>query len=126
MLGTVTGNSGRVSATPGAGGDDAEFEFITGRLNSFAMSGDKWVACDWYESKFMSIYAYHVWGKQDDRKLASAKRIMDDVVLFLDNDLQFSLVDEYCSSEETEAVMRARLGQGALAARYRWLYEQTR
>lgn len=126
MLGTVTGNSGRVSATPGAGGDDAEFEFITGRLNTFALSGDKWVACDWYEAKFMSIYAYFVWGKQDDRKLASAKRIMDDVVLFLDNDLQFSLVDEYCSSEETEATLRARLGQGALAARYRWLYEQTR
>ena len=51
---------------------------------------------------------------------------MDDVLLFLDNDLQFSLVDENCSDEEGDAAFRDRLGAGVLAARYRWLYERTR
>lgn len=126
MLGSISDQNGRVTASPGAGGTDEEFDFITGRLNTFAQSGDKWFACDWYESKFMSIYAYHVWGLQDDRKAASAKRIMDDVVLTLENDLQFAVVDEYCSGEEIEPALRARLGNGALSARYRWLYQQTR
>ena len=127
MLGSINGGNGeRVTATRGAGGTDEEFEFITGRLNTYALSGDKWFACDWYEAKFLSIYAYYVWGLQDDRKAASAKRIMDDVVLTLENVRQFELVDTYCSSEETAAAMRARLGDGALSARFRWLYEQTR
>ncbi|MDB2576233.1 hypothetical protein N9Z54_03395 [Planctomycetota bacterium] len=127
MLGSINGGNGeRVTATRGAGGTDEEFEFITGRLNTYALSGDKWFACDWYEAKFLSIYAYYVWGLQDDRKAASAKRIMDDVVLTLEDDRQFELVDTYCSSEETAAAMRARLGDGALSARFRWLYEQTR
>ncbi|MBL6756890.1 MAG: hypothetical protein ISQ11_10810 [Planctomycetes bacterium] len=128
MLGSVNGGGGgeRVTATRGAGGTEEEFQFITGRLNTFAMSGDKWWACDWYEAKFMSIYAYYVWGLQDDRKAASAKRIMDEVVVTLENDVQFSVVEENCSGEETEPALRARLGNGVLAARYRWLYEQTR
>ena len=128
MLGSVNGGGAgeRVTATRGAGGTEEEFQFITGRLNTFAMSGDKWFACDWYEAKFMSIYAYYVWGLQDDRKAASAKRIMDEVVVTLENDLQFSVVEENCSGEETEPALRARLGNGVLAARYRWLYEQTR
>ena len=74
----------------------------------------------------MSIYAYYVWGLQDDRKTGSAKRLIDTVVLTLENDLQFELVDEYCSGEETDAAIRARLGNGALSGRYRWLYQQTR
>ncbi|MEM9800796.1 MAG: hypothetical protein AAGA20_10765 [Planctomycetota bacterium] len=126
MLGSVTGTGSRVQNTPGAGGTEEEFAFITRRLDTFATSGQKWTSCDWYEAKFQSIYAYYVWGQQDDRKLATAKKVIDDVLVFLENDVQFSKVDEICSSDDEDPAIRRRLGDGVLSARYRWLYDRTR
>lgn len=126
MLGSITGSGSKVKQLPGAGGTPEEFEYLTGRLNSYAQSGEKWNSCQWYEAKFQSIYAYYVWGQQDDRKLATAKKLIDDVVVFLENDLQFSDVDQDCNDEEGDATYRRRFGNGVLSSRYRWLLQRTR
>jgi len=124
MLGDIVSDGTRVTRTPGAGGTDEEFAFLTKRFDTFTKSDEGWT-CLWYEAKFMSIYAYYVWGQSNDLKLATAKNVLDDMLGFLENDLQFSAVDTSCTEDETDEDARKRLGSGALSARYRWLYERT-
>ena len=119
ILGDITGGGSRVQQTPRRRGTDEEFRFLTRRFDTFAKSATSGARASGKQAKFMSIYAYYVWGQSNDLKLATAKKVMDDVLLFLENDRQFSTVDENCSDEEGDAAFRDRLGAGVLAARYR-------
>lgn len=125
MLGQVVGSGTQVKQTPGAGGTDEQFDFITKRLNTIEGSLDKW-SCEWYEAKFTTAYAYYVWGQRDDRKKEFAKAIVDNIVTFAEGNTQFTQVDEICESGDTDPRMAKRLGKGVLASRYRWLYSKTR
>jgi hypothetical protein len=53
--------------------------------------------------------------------------MMETVHTFLDADVKFASVDEYCTNDsDTPAEFKARLGNGTLQARYQWLWSKTR
>jgi len=119
VVGWVEGSGADVAIVPGAGQTAEDFEAVSGRLNTIAAGGDKWTSCDWYEDKFMSIYALYVWGQVDSAKLESAKKQIGTVMSETESD--FSTIDDFCSSDETPADIRAALGNRTLQDRYRWL-----
>ena len=125
MVGSIVGEGTAVQATPGAGGTEEEFDFITSRLNTIEDSIPSWTA-EWYEAKLAAIYAYYIWGQDNVKKLESAKSQLNDMMSQMDNDPTFKLVDEACNAEEVDPALRRRLGNGILAARYRWLFAKTR
>ena len=121
--GWLDGDKRRVEEVAGAGGSPEEFEFISGKLRAMADSGDKWTSCEWYEIKLMEMYSLYSWGKTDARKLDSAKSSMEGFVTFLAGDTSFATVEQWCTTEEdTPADVKARLGEGVLQERYRWLH----
>ena len=124
MIGSVVGSGTQVKQTPGAGGTDEQFDYVTKRLDSLVKQLDKWSG-EWYEAKFTSAYAYYVWGQRDDRKKPFAKAIVDNIVTFAEGDTQFTQVDEAIADSESERLKR-RSGGGVLASRFRWLYGKTR
>lgn len=124
MIGGVVGSGTQVKQTPGAGGTDEQFDYVTKRLDSLVKQLDKWSG-EWYEAKFTSAYAYYVWGQRDDRKKPFAKAIIDNIVTFAEGDTQFTQVDEAIADSESERLKR-RAGNGVLASRFRWLYSRTR
>lgn len=126
MVGSIVGSGTKVSGTPGAGGTEEEFAYITKRLTTIEGSMSKYT-CAWYEAKFLVTYAFHVWGKDDDRKRKTAKKLLDNILTMKGGDAQFSFVDQSCTPEKAEDRRDAeRLGKGVLASRYRWLYSKTR
>ncbi|MFT7077250.1 MAG: hypothetical protein ACJA0P_003272 [Planctomycetota bacterium] len=125
MMGSIIGSGSGVKTTPGAGGTEEEFDFITKRLDTIENGLSAWT-CEWYEAKLAAIYAYYVWGQDNAKKLETAKNLIDDISSFMDGDTTFKLVDEGCNLEEVDAQMRRRLGGGTLSSRYQWLYNKTR
>lgn len=123
MLGQVVGTGTQVKQTPGAGGTEEQFQYVTKRLNGIADGLDKWSA-EWYEAKFTSAYAYYVWGQNDDRKRPFAKKILDNIVTFAEGDTQFTAVDEAIKDSDDETIKRRLTGK--LSAQFRWLYGRTR
>ncbi|MFT5051169.1 MAG: tetratricopeptide (TPR) repeat protein [Chlamydiales bacterium] len=119
VVGWVEGSGKDVAIVPGAGQTAEDFEAVSARLNTIAAGGDKWTSCDWYEDKFMSIYALYVWGQVDSAKLDAAKKQIGTVMSETESD--FSIIDQFCSSDETPADVRATLGNKTLQDRYRWL-----
>ncbi len=125
MVGSIVGSGTAVQATPGAGGTEEEFEFITKKLDTIENSIPSWTA-EWYEAKLAAVYAYYVWGQDNGKKLETSKRLIDDIMSFMDGDASFQLVDDACNLEEVDPALRRRLGGGVLSSRYRWLYSKTR
>ena len=125
MVGSIVGKGTAVQATPGAGGTEEEFDFITSKLDTIENSIPSWTA-EWYEAKLAAIYAYYVWGQENGKKLETSKRLIDDIMSFMDGDPTFKLVDDACNLEEVDPLLRRRLGSGVLSSRYRWLYSKTR
>ncbi|QDV08236.1 hypothetical protein Poly30_37720 [Planctomycetes bacterium Poly30] len=124
MMGSIVGSGTNVQTTPGAGGTEEEFDFITSRLDTIENSLTAWT-CEWYEAKLAAIYAYYVWGQDNAKKLETAKNLIDDITSFMNGSTEFELVDEGCNLEEVDAQMRRRLGSGTLSSRYKWLYRKT-
>lgn len=123
LEGGVTG----ITVVPGAGGTEEEFKYVTDKLTSIQKSGSSWTSCEWYEDKFAELYAFYVWGQTDSRKLDTAKNLVNGTQPFIENDVTFAVVDQYCSEDaETPADLKARLGSGTLRARYQWLWSKTR
>lgn len=125
MMGSVVGSGTNVQTTPGAGGEEAEFEFVTKRLDQIENSLDAWSA-EWYEAKFAAIYAYYVWGQNNAKKLETSKNLIDDITSFMEGDVSFKLIDEAFEIEDVDPQLKRRLGNDVLASRYRWLYGKTR
>ncbi len=125
MVGSIVGKGTAVQATPGAGGTEEEFEFITKKLDTIENSIPSWTA-EWYDAKLAAIYAYYVWGQDNGKKLETSKRLIDDIMSFMDGDATFKLVDDACNLEEVDPALRRRLGNETLSSRYRWLFSKTR
>jgi hypothetical protein len=110
IVGWLEGGTAGVTAIPGAGGTDEEFAYVTEKLTSIQNSGGpKWTNCEWYEDKLAELYAYYVWGQRDDRKKATAKSMMETVHTFLDADVKFASVDEYCTNDSDTPAVGKRL-----------------
>lgn len=111
-----------VREIPGAGGTDEEWQEVINKLNTIALSGDKYVSCEWYEQRLMMVYAYYAWSQDDQRKLESARTQLGQIDINL-QDPTYADVEKYCSpgeSDDDPAVIR-RLGNGVLQARYQYM-----
>ena len=78
VVGWVEGSGSDIAIVPGAGAGEEEFSQAADRLSTIAAGGDKWTSCQWYDDKFMSIYALYVWGQTNSSKIDSAKRQIGD------------------------------------------------
>lgn len=119
VVGWLEGSGSDIEIVPGADATEEELSEASSRLSTIAQGGDKWISCTWYEDKFMSIYALYVWGQKNSSKLDSAKRQIGTVIA--ETEADFSIVDEFCSSDETPEAVRNALGGRTLQDRYRWL-----
>ena len=120
LLGGGPGNP--VTEVVGAGGTDEEWQAVVDSLHRI-WQRDKW-QCQWYEYRLMHLWAYTAWGRQDSRKMDTAKSQLGSFNANFDK-AGYVQVDEACE-EEADAALKARLGGGVLQARLQYMERQVR
>ncbi len=103
---------------PGTGGNPELFRFITKKLGTFASQRDTF-SCEWFELKFMLIYATYQWGKVDSSLAGSVDTQLKAIAGQMSN-TSWDDVDQICEDEENEAI-KARTTGHALRNYFRWL-----
>lgn len=130
MVGSLVGTGSDVELTPGVGGSEEEFAYITDQLESMEnrmQDSGLGYTCAWYEAKLQVALAYYIWGESVDGKRESAKKVIDNILVLKRGDRQFVFVDSSCELAETnDALLTRRLGEGTLSSRYRWLDSKLR
>ncbi|MEO1700043.1 MAG: tetratricopeptide repeat protein [Planctomycetota bacterium] len=123
VFGEVVGSGTRVQQVPGVMGTDEELDFLVKRINTFGKSAeDKGDFCAYHARKFDYVFAFWVWGQENDTRRDSAPRVMNNYVsVKLFNDRQFTSVDGNCNESEELA---GTYGNDVLASRFRWLLER--
>ena len=113
------GQSGSpIVEVPGTGGDPELFKFVTKELDTIALGKGKF-SCQWFEMKFMVIYATYQWGKVDSNLAGTVVNQLKAISGQMSN-TSWDDVDQICEDDEDESV-RDRTTGHALRNYFRWL-----
>jgi len=115
------GENGSPTIIPGATQDSELIKNACSKLHGIEQSAEKWGA-QWYEYHFDFIYGYYAWSKVDSSKLESTKRYFSSMLGVLEQDKQFSSVEE--TIKEAGGEIEQRLGNNVLRKRYVWLNQK--
>lgn len=111
-------NGSPIVEVPGTGGDSELFKFATTELDVMARARGSF-SCEWFELKFMVIYASYQWGKVDSSLAGTVETQLNAISGQMSN-TSWDDVDQICEDDEDETV-RARTTGHALRNYYRWL-----
>lgn len=108
-----------VEEVPGAGGSEEEWQAVVDNLRRIYGSERDAYSCPALQYRLMYLWAYYAWGREDSRKVDSAKNQFAQFEAPF-GDKNFSEIDDACDQAEDEA-LRERLGGGVLQDRFQHL-----